>query len=110
VFIPVRDMSAAIGWYSALLGMTTTDASHEGTIYDLPAVAGGPGLALDANRPDFTADGPPRFFWLADSLDAARAHLEALGIEITLEQNIGSVSFLQFADPDGNALMVCARN
>lgn len=110
VFIPVRDMAAAAAWYGALLGVDPGTPSHEQTICDLPA-AGDVGLALDANRPDFVADGPPRFFWWVEDLPAVRAHLEALDVEVQGEiQDIGSVSFLQFRDPDGNLLMACARN
>jgi catechol 2,3-dioxygenase-like lactoylglutathione lyase family enzyme len=110
VFIPVRNMPAAISWYAALLGLDVSSPTHGGTICDIPTTDGGPGLALDATQPDFSTDGPPRFFWLIDNLAAARAHLTSLTIPIDLEQNIGSVSFIQFRDPDGNRLMVCARN
>jgi catechol 2,3-dioxygenase-like lactoylglutathione lyase family enzyme len=110
VFIPVRDMDRAIAWYTRLLGLPAQTPTHAGTIYDLPAV-GDVGLALDANQPDFTADGPPRFFWWADDLEAVRAHLETLQVDVVGDvQDIGSVSFVQFRDPDGNRLMVCARN
>ncbi|WP_230208200.1 VOC family protein [Microlunatus sp. Gsoil 973] len=110
VFIPVRDMPTAIGWYTRLLGLPARKATHEGTIYDLPAL-GEVGLALDANQPDFTADGPPRFFWWVDDLESVRAHLEGLQVDTVGDvQDIGSVSFLQFRDPDGNLLMACARN
>lgn len=109
VFIPVRDMPAAIAWYSALLGLPPADPTHEGTIHDLPTL-GDVGLALDANQPDYTADGPPRFFWWVEDLVAVREHLEALGVEVVGDiQDIGSVTMLQFRDPDGNLLMACAR-
>jgi len=110
VFVPVRDMPAAIAWYSRLLGLPPGEPTHEGTIHDLPAV-GEVGLALDANRPDFTADGPPRFFWWVEDLEAVRAHLDALDVEVVGDvQDIGTVSILQFRDPDGNLLMACARH
>lgn len=70
----------------------------------------GPRLALDANRPDFTPDGPPRFFFWSDDLAATVAHLRRLGVRITSDvEDIGSVFFVQFEDPDGNPLMVCQR-
>ncbi|MGW6228642.1 hypothetical protein ACWFQT_16140, partial [Cellulosimicrobium cellulans] len=83
--------------------------AHDGTIHDLPAL-GEVGLALDGTVADFTADGPPRFFWWVDDLVAVRAHLDSLDVEVVGDvQDIGSVSFLQFRDPDGNLLMACAR-
>ena len=78
MFIPVRDVPAAADWYAALLGIQPGDITHHGTICDLPA-EGDVRLALDGNRPDFTADGPPRFFWWADDLDEVRRHLESIG-------------------------------
>lgn len=67
-------------------------------------------LALDANRPEFDASGPPRFFLWTDDIAATVAHLEGLGVTITSDvEDIGSVFFVRFEDPDGNALMVCQR-
>ncbi len=41
---------------------------------------------------------------------ATIGHLRGLGVTITSDvEDIGSVFFVQFADPDGNALMVCQR-
>ncbi|GAB3188797.1 VOC family protein [Nesterenkonia suensis] len=56
-------------------------------------------------------DGPPRFFWWAEDLDAVVAHLDALEVPLASDVvDIGSVCFLQFRDPDGNLLMVCSRS
>ena len=110
VFVPVRDMGRSARWYAAVLGFEAPAASHEGTILDIP-VDDGPRLCLDANRPDFTADGPPRFFLWTDDLVATVEHLQRLEVRITSDvEDIGSVSFVQFEDPDGNALMVCQRS
>lgn len=109
VFIPVRDLTAAAQWYAALLGFEPGDASHAGTILDIPT-EGETRLALDANRPDFDPSGPPRFFLWTSDLAATVDHLTDLGVTITSEvEDIGSVSFVQFEDPDGNPLMVCQR-
>ncbi|GAA4923048.1 putative enzyme related to lactoylglutathione lyase [Stackebrandtia albiflava] len=108
VFIPVRDIARAAAWYSRLLGVEVSAPSHDATIVDV-AMEAGPGLALDANAP-FTPDGPPRFFWWADDLGAVVAHLRELGADLVSDVvDIGSVAFVQFRDPDGNPLMVCAR-
>ncbi|GAA5023522.1 hypothetical protein GCM10023258_14920 [Terrabacter aeriphilus] len=109
VFVPVSDMPAAIRWYADLLDFEPGAASHEGTIFDVPT-DGETRLALDANRPDVVASGPPRFFLWTDDMVATVQHLRALGVTITSEvEDIGSVFFVQFEDPDGNALMVCQR-
>lgn len=109
IFIPVRDMEHSAGWYGKLLGFEPDIPAHDGTILDIPVVDG-PTLALDANRPDFTADGPPRFFLWTDDMAATVDHLRELDVSITSPvEDIGSVLFVQFEDPDGNVLMVCQR-
>ncbi|GAB3887791.1 VOC family protein [Terrabacter terrigena] len=109
VFVPVSDLARSAQWYAAVLGFEPAATSHDDTILDIP-VQDGPRLALDANRPDFTADGPPRFFWWTDDLAATIEHLRRLDVRITSDiEDIGSVFFVQFEDPDGNPLMVCQR-
>lgn len=109
VFIPVTDMERSARWYADLLSFDPGAATHRNTILDIP-VEEGPRLALDANRPDFIPDGPPRFFFWSDDLAATVAHLRRLGVRITSDvEDIGSVFFVQFEDPDGNPLMVCQR-
>lgn len=109
VFVPVRDMASAIEWYSKLLGFEPAASSHEGTIFDVPT-EGETRLALDANRPQFDSSGPPRFFLWTQDMSATVRHLDDLGVKITSDvEDIGSVLFVQFEDPDGNPLMVCQR-
>lgn len=107
VFIPVRDMRAAVEWYSRLFGFEA-DAGrlgHEDTIFDLPTQAP-PYVCLDANQPDFVASGPARYFFLTDDLDATREHVDAIGAsDVSGVEDIGSLRFLTFRDPDGNLLM-----
>jgi catechol 2,3-dioxygenase-like lactoylglutathione lyase family enzyme len=108
VFIPVRDMPASVRWYAALLGFEPDPArlGHEDTIYDLPT-HGEPRLCLDANRPDFVASGPPRFFLWTDDLAAAVGHLGTVGAAAVSDVvDVGSLAFVTFEDPDGNLLMV----
>ncbi|WP_020575334.1 VOC family protein [Actinopolymorpha alba] len=109
VFVPVRDMERSARWYGALLGFEPDTASHGGTVLDIP-VEEGPRIALDANRTDFTADGPPRFFFWTDDMAATVEHLQRLGVHITSDvEDIGSVLVVHLEDPDGNPLMVCQR-
>lgn len=110
LFIPVSDMNAAIAWYSRLFGLPVTAASHEGRIYDLP-MAGDCRLALDAHQPDFTPSSQTLCFFWTEDIAACERFLIARSVVVEGEiQDIGSVSFLAFRDPDGNRLMVCQRN
>lgn len=109
VFVPVSDMTAAIAWYSRLLGLEPGAPSHDGRIYDLP-MAGEVGVILDAHRPVRSSSQPLLFFWTAD-LAATHRFLREAGIELEREiEDIGSVTTLTLRDPDGNLLMVCRRN
>ncbi len=108
VFIPVSDMDRAIAWYNRLLGLPPQATSHEGRIYDLP-MQGDVGLILDGHQPVTNSAQPLCFFWTAD-IGATRRFLVENGVELVREvENIGTVSTLTFADPDGNLLMVCQR-
>lgn len=109
VFIPVRDLERSARWYSSLLGLPESEPSHDGRIYDLPT-AGETRLALDANRPEIDTSGPPRFFFWTSDMAATVAFLQDRGVALESDvEDIGSVMFVQFRDPDGNPLMVCQR-
>jgi len=112
VFIPVRDMPAAVDWYSRLFGLDV-DAGrlgHDDTIFDIPTDAP-PYLCLDANQPDFVASGPARCFFLTGDLDATVAHLRVVGArDVSSVEDIGSLRFVTFRDPDGNLLMAAQRH
>lgn len=110
VLIPVRDMSSAVEWYAELLGFEPGEATHGGTIFDIPT-DGETRLALDANQPEAPTSGPPRFFLWTQDMPATLEHLDDMGARVTSDvEDIGSVSFVQFQDPDGNPLMVCQRH
>ncbi len=68
-------------------------------------------LALGGTKQPITNSSQPLcFFWTAD-IHAARDFLVANDVELVgTIQDIGSVSFLTFKDPDNNLLMVCQRN
>ncbi|WP_413449855.1 VOC family protein [Georgenia phoenicis] len=109
VFVPVRDIARSARWYSELLGLPLGEPSHGATIYDLPT-AGDTRLALDANKPDIDTSGPPRFFFWTADMAATVAFLRERGVALdSAVEDIGSVVFVQFRDPDGNPLMVCQR-
>jgi predicted enzyme related to lactoylglutathione lyase len=106
VFLPVNDMQKAIAWYSALFGLEPGDTSHAGAIYDIP-VTGETLLVLDSHKPVMSHSVQPICMFPTSDMNAALEHLRALGAEITSEpQDIGSLVFATFRDPDGNPLMV----
>jgi predicted enzyme related to lactoylglutathione lyase len=110
VFVPVSDMGRAIEWYSRLLGLEAGAPSHGGGIYDLP-MAGETRLALDATMRDITNSSQPLFFFWTHDIQEAHLFLKDLGVDIVAgPQDVGSVSFLTFRDPDRNLLMVCQSN
>lgn len=109
VFVPVSDMQRAITWYSRLFGLEEGQTSHEGGVYDVP-MDGETGLILDANKPITGHSVQPLCFFLTDDISATLEWLRGLNVEITGEpQDIGSVTFATFSDPEGNPLMVCQR-
>lgn len=111
VFIPVRDMSSAVEWYARLFGFEVGagQLGHDDTIFDIPT-DGPPYLSLDSNRPDFVASGPARCFFLTDDIEATVAHLDALDVaDVSLIEDIGSLRFVTFSDPDGNVLIAAER-
>lgn len=106
VFIPINDMPRAIAWYSALFGLEGGDTSHAGGIYDIP-VTGETRLVLDAHKPVTSHSVQPICMFPTHDMNAALTHLHQLGAVITSEpQDIGSLIFTTFEDPDGNPLMV----
>ncbi|MCX6043936.1 MAG: VOC family protein [Chloroflexi bacterium] len=109
IFIPVTDMDRAIAWYSQLLGVPVGSATHEGKIYNLP-MQGETGLILDGNKPVPNSSQPICFFWATD-ISATYVFLREIGAEIvSAVEDIGSVTYVSFRDPDNNLLMVCQAN
>ncbi|WP_227353648.1 VOC family protein [Haladaptatus salinisoli] len=111
VFVPVSDVPRAIEWYSDLFDLPTdgTEASHEGTIYDVE-MEGDAGLVLDANRPVENSSQSLCYFW-TDDVEATHEFLEERDIPVVMgPENVGSVTFVTFEDPDGNRLMACQEN
>ena len=106
VFIPVNDMPKAIAWYSRLFDLDQGETSHAGLIYDVP-VTGDTCLVLDGHKRVTSHSVQPICMFPTSDMTAALAHLRHIGAEITSEpQDIGSLTFATFRDPDGNPLMV----
>ena len=104
-------MSSAVEWYARLFGFEVRDGQlgHDDTIFDIPT-DGPPFVSLDGNRPDFVASGPARYFFLTDDLEATVAHVGALDVaDMSPIEDIGSLRFVTFSDPDGRVLMAAER-
>ncbi len=110
VFVPITNMERAIGWYSRILGLPIMETTHDGAIYNVQMV-GETWLALDASKSEIANSSQPLFFFWTRDIRAARNFLEISGVQSISEiEDIGSVSFVVFKDPDENLLMVCRHN
>ena len=106
VFIPVSDITRAIGWYCHLLGLPIQDISQAGKVYSIP-MQGEVGLILDGHK-EVTNSSQPLFFWWTEDIQETRQFLVENEIRIVQDvEDIGSVKTITFKDPDGNLLMVC---
>jgi catechol 2,3-dioxygenase-like lactoylglutathione lyase family enzyme len=106
ISIPTRDSRRAIAWYRQVLGVpesrvtageletpNVTLSFWEPEREDLPFVANQAGFALRV-----------------DDVAAARAELEAKGVEFVAETwDSGVCHFAAFRDPDGNTLILHRR-
>jgi len=113
VFLHVTDMERAIDWYSRLFGVPSGDTSHEGLIYEVPT-DGDTGLILDGHAHAGGEWTPPptrpACMLAADDIHAAHQFALKHATDVSEIEDIGSVSVFQLADPDGNRLVVFARN
>ncbi|MBZ4423064.1 VOC family protein [Myxococcus sp. RHSTA-1-4] len=104
VFIPVRGLKDAIGWYTWALGFTLR--WHAGNYAALNAGE----TAVTLYQPEgelrpFTGHAPLNFY--ASDIEAAHRRLKEAGAYVEDIQVMPDVSFFDFKDPDGNRLGVC---
>ncbi|GHO53739.1 VOC family protein [Ktedonobacter robiniae] len=112
VFVHVTDMQRSSKWYNELLGVAQGSTTHEGTIYDVPMDRQhSPFLTLDANVTLTQPDGRhPQLMLETADIQAAHDFLVARDIELLNGiEDIGSMYFLAFKDPDGNVLLVSQK-
>jgi catechol 2,3-dioxygenase-like lactoylglutathione lyase family enzyme len=104
VFLPVRNLDAAVAWYTRTLGFT-------------PLWSSGNYAALSAGETAFTlyqpegahrpyADHAPFNFYASDVHAAHRALKEA-GAQVEDIQSQPGIHFFDFMDLDGNRLGIC---
>ena len=104
VAVPTDDFDASFRFYSEVLGLPCID--RYGTMPGAEFQAGNLTLALmqnDAFGQEFRPNSMPIALRVAD-VDAARAHLEAAGVEFHAQFDSGTCHQAIFADPAGNPL------
>jgi catechol 2,3-dioxygenase-like lactoylglutathione lyase family enzyme len=106
ISVPTQDVSRAVDWYRDVLGLPESDFT-EGEV-EAPNVTlsfwepDREGLPFVANEAGFALRVP--------DVDAARAELEARGVEFIADTlDSGVCHFAAFRDPDGNVLILHRR-
>src|SRR3954447_21937699 len=107
VGLPVRDLEAAAEWYRRVLELPRPElAPSEGVV---EFAVGFVWLQLFQGETTRTGAQPVTRFGVHD----ARRHrdrLQALGVAVGPLRHVpGAVDYFDFADPDGNALSLCAE-
>lgn len=103
--VSVSDHQRSAAWYVENLGFGVVFASPEmGMSYLSTAVAN---VWLDLSQVEKPEVKGPALVWGVDSVDAARAELEAKGVRFDgpTREFGGMVKLATFFDPDGNTLM-----
>jgi catechol 2,3-dioxygenase-like lactoylglutathione lyase family enzyme len=106
VDVPTRDVERAIAFYRDVLGLAQNP--REPTEFE----AGNVTLALwqpENQGIEFPASAAHGIALRVGDVAAARAELEAKGVEFVGERDSGVCNMAFFADPDGNALILHRR-
>ncbi|TLS50894.1 hypothetical protein FE782_17755 [Paenibacillus antri] len=111
VFIHVTDLRRAADWYSRLLGLPVLEERlNGGPVYwfDL----GDTGLVLDSDAyhrqdPSWRESMMPRIMFPAKDIDEAYRYVKERGTPFFEPERHGTMAYFNFADPEGNAQMVC---
>lgn len=108
VFIHVSDLIRSAEWYSMVMGLPLLEERlNGGPVYWLE-LEGGTGLTLDDNRSNDAAAPHVLFMYKTDDIEASYRYLEEKGVRILfpIERPHPGLAYFNFADPDGNAIMV----
>ena len=103
----VKDLDASIAWFKDILGFEEEFKVAEAGWAEVSTPAGGVSIGLDQTDADVEGSrGSVPVFGVVD-IDAARAELEAKGVEFAGEtvELPGMVKLATFFDPDGNRYM-----
>ncbi|NMO14388.1 VOC family protein [Pyxidicoccus fallax] len=104
VFIPVRDLKDAIGWYTWALGFTLRWQSGNYAALNAGETAVTLHQPEGEHRP-FGDHAPLNFY--ASDIEAAHRKLKEAGATVESIQTMPGIRFFDFKDPDGNRLGVC---
>lgn len=104
VFIPVKDIERSKQWYCQLLGLPLDGEVLFGHLYVVPMQ--GPAIVLDSKiHTAQSALNIPSFHLITEDIDAAYDYVKVHGGELLTD--IENDHWFNFADPDGNVIMVC---
>lgn len=110
IAIDVTDWNAARTWYSTKLGLSETFAAEEVGWADFQGVGNGISIGLNRLEPGQAHSGPGgvTLTFSVEDIDAARADLEAKGVEFLGPTNEipNMVRLATFQDLDGNVMML----
>ena len=102
----VRNLDEAIAWYRSVLGFELLYRMDE--IGWCEMRSGMPGVNVGLSQLETVQQGGgATVVWGVGDIDAAKAHLDALGVrqDGDIQVVADMVKLLTFFDPDGNALM-----
>jgi len=103
----VKDLDASIAWFKDILGFEEEFKVAEAGWAEVSTPAEGVSIGLDQTDADVEGSGGSVPVFGVSDIDAARAELEAKGVEFagdTVELP-GMVKLATFFDPDGNRYM-----
>ena len=103
----VKDLEASIAWFKDVLGLEEVFKVAEAGWAEVSTPAEGVSIGLDETDADVEGSGGSVPVFGVVDIDAARAELEAKGVEFagdTVELP-GMVKLATFFDPDGNRYM-----
>lgn len=113
IAVSVTDWNASRAWYRDVLGLQEGFVVEEGSWAEFTSpvenvIIGLSGIPEGETHP---GSSPVNITFAVDNVDAARAHLEAKGVEFDgpTTELPGMVRLANFRDPDGN-VMLLAQN
>lgn len=103
----VKDLDASIAWFRDVLGFEETFKVAEAGWAEVSTPADGLSIGLDQSDVDREGSGGSTPVFGVEDIDAARAELEAKGVQFAGEtvELPGMVKLATFFDPDGNRYM-----
>lgn len=108
VFVHVTDLRRAAEWYSMVLGLPLLEERlNGGPIYWLE-LEGGTGIILDDNRSNGADTSHVLFSYKTADIDESYRYLEESNVQLLypVEHPHPDLAYFNFADPEGNAIMV----